>query len=245
MDDLPHWSDGFFSPLYARFDLLRKNDIDDEVRGVINLCQITQGDRTIELCCGYGRLLIPLAKRLGIEASGIDKSAPLLTLAHQRAISANVRLSLTEADLAGFRGDHSFSVAYLSGTSFGYYDSVEKNLSILLAARSLLSTSSIFLLDQANSPKNLCVKESDGEYDFEKASTFDPESGLYAGTYDYTNRCTGRVLSFPFRIWLYRRKLVLRLLRRAGFSNFECFGSYERTAFVERGEKLIIVCQAE
>jgi D-alanine-D-alanine ligase len=244
MDDLPHWSDRFFGPLYPRFDLLQRSDIDAEIQGITRLCKITKEDRIVELCCGYGRLLVPLGKQVGVEVSGIDKSKSLLALARQRAFSAEVPISLLQADLAEFRGNHSFSVAYLSGTSFGYYDAVEKNLSILLAARSLLSKGSIFLLDQANFPKNLCVNESDREYDFEKASTFDLENGLYTGTYNYTNRCTGRVLSFPFRIWLYRRKLVLRLLRRAGFNNFECFGSFERAAFVERDEKLIIVCQA-
>jgi SAM-dependent methyltransferase len=56
--------------------------------------------RTLELGCGTGRLLVPIA-RTGVEIVGVDRSAPMLAQAHDRLrrLRTPVRASLVRGDM--------------------------------------------------------------------------------------------------------------------------------------------------
>lgn len=55
--------------------------------------------RVLDLGCGFGKLVIPLkARDRAMEVTGIDLSAPLLRLAHRRAIEAGLEISLLQAN---------------------------------------------------------------------------------------------------------------------------------------------------
>jgi SAM-dependent methyltransferase len=245
MKNNPHWTDDFFGSLYVRFDQLRHNNADAEAEGIIRLCQLSNNDQIVELCCGYGRLLIPLAKRTSIPVTGIDKSKALLEVAHKSAQTAGVEIDLIKADILNYRKKKHFDVAYIAGSAFGYYEDIEQNGKVLVTARSLLRYGSIFLLEQTYHPNNLHVKENDGEYRFEKNATFNSKSGAYNGTYSYEHLESGERITHHYKSWLYRREVLLQLLSRSGFTHFQCFGNYRGKPFVEDDQRLIVVCRAE
>ncbi len=239
-----HWSDRFFGPLYMRFDEMRTGDLLQEVHGIIHLCKIHTQTKVVELCCGYGRLLIPLVAKTGSMAMGIDKAACLLAAAKEAAKERGLVIGWRKADLLKCRGDNSFDVAYMAGNSFGYYDKTEANLRVLKAARSFLKRGGTFLLDQWNCPKSFCGAREDGEFRYERRTSFDSALNLYAGTYNYFDKLTNKRLSFPFRAILYRRSQLVGMLTSADFGQFQLWGDFDGRPFRENARRLVVVCKA-
>src|SRR5215471_13281022 len=60
---------------------------------------VREGARVLELGCGTGRVLVPLA-RTGLSVTGIDRSAPMLEYARRRArrLSAGARPAIVRGD---------------------------------------------------------------------------------------------------------------------------------------------------
>jgi SAM-dependent methyltransferase len=239
-----HWSEPFFGSLYMRFDELRSANIAREIAGIIRLAGIDAHTRVAELCCGYGRLLIPLAARTGAKASGFDKSRALLAAAKMSAQEQGVPVRWVEADLRNFRGRKEFDVAYLVATSFGYYADREANGAILHAARSCLKSGGVFLLEQANRPRRLRMKREDGQFTYEMRTEFDPATRRYSGFYKYKDKVSGRVFNYPFSVIIYRHDDLIVMLREAGFDLFESRSGLSRRAFTDKSARLVIVCRA-
>src|SRR3954452_8818999 len=64
-----------------------------------------QGSRVLELCCGSGRLLVPLA-RAGCPLVGLDVPPPMLAIARERLAAAGPevagRVRLVEGEMRAF-----------------------------------------------------------------------------------------------------------------------------------------------
>lgn len=239
-----HWSERFFGPLYMRFDEMRNGGLQREVQGIVDLCKIDEQSHIVELCCGYGRLLIPLVAMTGAKAIGVDKASSLIVAAKEASHEQGLAVTWKKADLVNYRGQKTFDVAYMTGNSFGYYDEIKKNERVLLAARSFLKTGGIFLLGQWNYPKNFYGTKEDGEFSYERHTKFDPVSNMYSGTYSYYEKAAKKAFEFPFRCILYRRSQLIKMLVNSGFGHFRCYGGFDCRPFAERGKRLVIVCRA-
>jgi len=53
------------------------------------LGQVQQGDRLLDICCGYGRLALPLLQR-GFRVTGVDFSGVLLRRGRELALKAGI-----------------------------------------------------------------------------------------------------------------------------------------------------------
>lgn len=54
--------------------------------------------RILELCCGIGRLTLPIAKD-GYDISGVDYTASMLHQAKMKAAEAGLRINFIQADI--------------------------------------------------------------------------------------------------------------------------------------------------
>lgn len=239
-----HWTDNFFGSLYLRFDPLRSGNIDSCIHGIKVLCEIGIGTKVVELCCGYGRVLIPLVEKTGVDATGIDKSSTFLKAAEEAASERDVVIKWQKTDLVDYRNKNSCDVAYIVGTSLGYYENNQKNLNILLAARSCLKEGGVFLLHQMNYPTGTHGIDEDEEFTYERNGEFDSASGLYKGSYSYHNKITNHNIIFPFRAKLYRRSQLIEMLADCGFEQFKWFGDFDGRPFEEESPDLVITCKA-
>jgi hypothetical protein len=235
-----HWTESFFGELYFQFDLLRRNDIEAELKCLEKLANIVQGAKVCDVACGWGRLAIPLVKRKRVFIIGIDKSKELLSKAKSLNKMTQGALHLLNCDIRFVKGNHSLDSAFMFGTSFGYYAQDDINMRILVAIRSAFRDGAPFVISQANRPKNLVVRETAGSYEFEKISTFDEESGLYIGYYRYYDKNSSLVIHNPFRIKLYSSSELELMLDKAGFSQHKAYGDFFLGKFEKDSELLII-----
>src|SRR5947208_381709 len=82
-----------------------------------------QGGRVLELACGSGRVLVPLAQA-GQTVVGLDASPYMLELAREKLLAAGpevmARAELVQADMREFALDTPFDLAVIAVKSFAY-----------------------------------------------------------------------------------------------------------------------------
>lgn len=93
------------------YDLIHA-ELADDIEFVHKLATQT-GDPVLELGCGTGRLLLPLARR-GHQVTGLDNSSGMLGKAKEKLIlepqSVKDHVTLREGDMTSFRLERSFSL---------------------------------------------------------------------------------------------------------------------------------------
>lgn len=126
----------------------------------------TCGDPVLELGCGTGRVLIPIA-RSGVEIVGLDLSPAMLTVCEQElaqeppAVQARVRLH--HGDMRDFELGRTFSLAITPFRAFQHLETVEDQLSCLASVHRHLRPGGRLVLDLFNPSLPLLADERRSE----------------------------------------------------------------------------------
>ncbi len=102
------------------------------------LLDFPPGTRVLDLCCGPGLFVVPLAAR-GYEVTGVDLSPSMLERARAACDAAGAKARLERADMLTYREPEAFDVVLNVFTSFGYFEAAEDNLRVLRNARESLA----------------------------------------------------------------------------------------------------------
>lgn len=106
--------------------------------------------QVLELACGTGRLLFPVAES-GVHITGLDQSPWMLDRARKRFESApadvKARLALHQGDMRSFDLGRKFNLIYVPFNSFLILTEVADQLAVLSAARRHLAPGGVFALD--------------------------------------------------------------------------------------------------
>ena len=216
------------------------------------------GGPLLELMCGTGRVLLPLAEA-GYPITGVDSSPAMLTLTRQRLTEAALtdRATLLEGDVRDVPlPADSFALAFVAINSFMHLETVRDQLACLNNARRALTKRGLLVLDLFNPDPNEMLREDnrlvlDREYWLDGrfvqkyvAIDSDIAAQLSRVTYLYDElndqgQLTRRMMRFTMR-WLYRFELE-HLLVRAGFVLRNIYGSYELDAYLSDSPRLIAV----
>jgi len=114
---------------------------------------VNAGSPVVELGCGTGRVLIPIA-RAGIEIVGVDASANMLRICRDRlahepdAVQSRVRL--VEADMRSFGTGQRFTLATIPFRPFQHLLTVEDQLACLATIHRQLVDGGRLILDLFN-----------------------------------------------------------------------------------------------
>ncbi|AZS89602.1 class I SAM-dependent methyltransferase [Streptomyces griseoviridis] len=91
----------------------------------------------LDLCCGVGRIAVPLASR-GVGVTGVDNAPAMLEVMTERARSASVSVAAILQDCTEVALDETFSLAYVTFNSlFQVGDSAAQEAMLTSAARLL------------------------------------------------------------------------------------------------------------
>jgi len=217
------------------------------------------GSPILELACGTGRVLLPLARQ-GYQVTGVDISAAMLDRARHKVCSEGLeeRICLARQDMRNLELDGPFSFVFVVSSSFQHLLTVDDQLAVLARVRRHLSPGGLFLVDLFN-PDLSRLLDFQGRVTLEKTMT-DPETGrpvlkVHSQTVDlgqqivYTTLIMdemddrGRVQRtlFPFPLRYMFRGEVELLLRHAGFALEAIYGSYDLDEYSGDSERLIAV----
>jgi len=218
------------------------------------------GGPVLELGCGTGRVLLPIA-RAGLPCTGLDTSAAMLDAL--RAKSPPENLTLVEADMRDFDlgdgGDARFALVTAPFRAFQHLDRVEDQLACLAAVRRHLAPGGAFAFDcfwprldriaLEHEPEKEDARWRDGDDEIARSVevTRDPVTQVQRVTMHYDRLRGGRRLSrestsFTMR-WFHRYELE-HLLARASFGDVTLYGSFDRTPPARGCPEMIFVARA-
>lgn len=212
----------------------------------------------LELMCGTGRLLLPLAEA-GFTITGVDSSPAMLEIARAHVQEAGLgdRITLLQGDVRDVAlPAGAFSLAFVAVNSFMHLETVRDQLACLTNVRGALQRQGVLIIDLFNpNPAEILREDNrivlereyplDGRHvqkfvaiDSDAASQISRVTLLYDET-DAEGRITRRTTRFVLR-WFYRFEIE-HLLARAGFMTRAVYGSYDLAEYDSNSPRLIVV----
>ena len=239
----------------ARFYDLDYGDFELDVLFYKNYAELS-GSPILELACGTGRLLVPLA-HAGFEVTGIDISPAMLEAARGKLrVGLDRRVHLVRADARDLSLDRRFTMAFFALNSFCHLTTLEDQVNALEGAYRHLAPEGRLILDLINpdisyltgSQRELIlnwVKQdpATGNEVVKYSSSFlDPARQLQHVTFVYDE--TGedghvRRTTAGFSLHYFFRYEVELLLERCGFYVEALYGSYDLEDYYSQSEKMI------
>ena len=120
-------------------------EISVEIRSMVRLLGLREGDRVLDVPCGSGRHSVLLASA-GSKVSGLDISEPLLQKAREDAEASGLNIDYRQGDMRALPWREEFEAAVCLWGSFGYFDD-EGNVAFVRAVSGALKTGGRFLID--------------------------------------------------------------------------------------------------
>ncbi|MBV9325187.1 MAG: class I SAM-dependent methyltransferase [Chloroflexi bacterium] len=215
------------------------------------------GGPVLELACGSGRLLAPLA-RAGFAVTGVDSSGPMLERARTRLAAEGLQATLIQQRLESLHVDGVFRSILIGLDSFALLIRREDQLAALRAARAHASHDGRLVLDLANG--NLRGASEPPEELLHDLTMPDPETGrpitkfalrrprpseqsdelmFFYDEQDERGYLRRSMVELKLR-WFTRFELEL-LLQAAGWRADEVYGNYDLEEFGPNSDRLIVV----
>jgi len=241
--------------LYHAHHLLRADDL-SFWQTLADEC----GDPILELGCGTGRILLPLAES-GKSLTGLDSDPEMLSYLRANMSDENIpSIRLHKADMRTFHLPERFQLAMLPCNTYSNFPS-EERMQISTSVADHLSPGGIFAVSIPN-PELLASLEPFGDYDLEETFPH-PETGHPVEVYSQWKKTT-ETITFIWRYdhrfptgntvsqlattqhYLDAPEMILDELQQSGLIPFQLYGSYDRDPFdAEESVYLIILAKKQ
>lgn len=243
------------------YDLIHES-LTDDVRFVLQLAEQTEGP-ILELGCGTGRLLLPLAYA-GHAVTGLDLAPAMLARAKRKLSEKTVKqqglVTLVEGDMRRFKLESRFGLAIIPHNTLMHLESDEVRTS-LICIRQHLKPGALLFLDVDN-PMEMAQRTDDDLLILERVLN-DNEAGQtllqfassWVDTAQQSRHTTWiidvtpvdggtlrRTVAQAVFHYLYPHEIQLHL-QEAGFDLESMRGDYDGTPYSEDSQRLLVVAK--
>lgn len=218
-----------------------------------------QGGRVLELGCGTGNKLIPIAAD-GHPCTGLDVSPAMLAEAQRKADERGVEVEWGQGDMRAFDLGRTFDLALIPANSLLHLHEAEDLVDCFRAVRRHLAPGGRLIFDVFN-PSVRMLAQADGvRRRHEGLSFVDPDRGVVhvevAETYDAAAQVTRGTWYFstdseadfvvtPLEIRsIFPRELPL-LAELGGLRIVERFGDWSRAPFTAGAALQLCICEPD
>lgn len=241
----------------APFYDIEHANFDEDVDLYLHYAEMQTGP-LLELACGTGRLLLPLAAQ-GHTLLGVDSSRPMLDIARQRVQQERLesRVTLAQQDVRALNLDRQFSLAFIALGSFAHLTTRKAQQQALSAIRKHVTTGGTFILDISNADIRYMENLSgqllhlgtwplgDGAMLTHLVSPASSHSDhLLELTHFYDQHRQGGPMNrtvVTSYLTLFERTEMELLLERAGFAIKDIYGNYDLSPFSRESPRMIII----
>lgn len=248
--------EGLFSEFY---DVLHRGAA--EAPAYVELARET-GGRALELGCGTGRLLLPIARE-GIEITGVDSAPDMLDRCRAKLEreepAVRDRVRLVAGDLETFRLDEDFGLVFLACNTANHLLTPAAAIRCFRRAAAHLLPGGLFVIDNSV-PDFAAMAESDGCAEVSEYTN--PETGLqfvcrFAARFDFVRQrefneidleerdgteVTRTIRAETEMTWFTVRELEI-LLQAAGLPAEGVYGSLRRDPLTEKSREMIVMAR--
>lgn len=155
------WFASWFDTPYYH-SLYQKRDLDEAklfIRNLVGNLELKKDSRILDLACGKGRHAITLHE-MGYNVLGVDLSENSIKEAKK---NCKERLEFRVHDMREILTGESFDAVVNLFTSFGYFEDMADNESVVRSVNSMLKPGGIFVIDFMNAAKVIAQLTSDEE----------------------------------------------------------------------------------
>lgn len=240
----PWWQELFRGGHFRSvFDIIPPKQTLSQVRFIIKALDLKKGDSLLDICCGIGRHLIPLAKR-GIKPTGVDVCPEYLQEAEREGRGAKVKLNLICEDARKIKFHNKFSGAINMWTSIGFFEREADNYRVIENAHQALKSGGGFLLQTLNRDwlaRNYSRKHwwEARDYKVLEEREFDLASSRLNMVWSFNRR--GEEVQKKISIRIYCFHELREHFRKAGFEEITAYGGIDFSALTFDSPVLFIV----
>jgi ubiquinone/menaquinone biosynthesis C-methylase UbiE len=219
------------------------------------------GGKILELACGSGRILLPLAQQ-GYELTGVDSSEKMLGIAQQRLQEEKLtdHCQLVKQDMRTLQLGQKYRLAIIALGSFGHIITRKDQKSVLTAIRTHLSPGGTLIIDISNGDARYMEDlsgqvlhqgtwriQDDYYYTHFVSPAASSEKHLLELTHFYERHHQGgpveRTVITTF-LYLFERNEQELLLEQAGFVIKDVYGDYDLGPFNLDSPRMICIAEA-
>ena len=210
--------------------------------------------RILELCCGTGRLTIPIAKD-GYNISGVDHTPSMLEQAKVKASKEDIDIEFIQGDIRTLDLTEKFDLIFIPFNSIHHIYKNEDLFKTFDVVKKHLKDGGTFILDCFNPSIQLIVEGEKDQQEISKYTTEDGREILIKQTMRYESNTQINRIEWHFFIngeFNSVQNLDMRMfypqeldtyLKWNDFNIVHKFGSFEEETFSDQSDKQIFVCQ--
>lgn len=208
--------------------------------------------KILELCCGTGRLTLPIARE-GYDICGVDYTSSMLGQAKAKAAGAGLEIRFIEADIRALNLQEKFDFIFIAFNSIHHLYKNEDLFKTLERVKNHLKEGGLFLLDCFNPSIEYIVEGEKEQKVIAEYHTDDGREVLIKQTMRYESAAQINRIEWHYFIngkFHSIQNLDMRLffpqeldsyLEWAGFNVIHKFGGFEEEVFSDNSEKQIYV----
>ena len=210
--------------------------------------------RILELCCGTGRLTLPIAKD-GYDISGVDFTASMLEQAKSKASKDGLEIEFMEADIRTLELPEKYDLIFIPFNSIHHLYENDDLFKAFNTVKNHLKKGGLFLFDCFNPNIQFIVESEKEQKQIAEYTTADGrlvlinQSMRYEHTtqinriewHYYINGVFDSIQNLDMRLFFPQE--LDSYLEWSGFNVIHKFGGFEEEAFNDQSEKQIFVCQ--
>ena len=244
------WFHAFFEQDYFRKTPEQVDTIIDkslpQAEFLIDALKLSLDHRILELCCGYGRHAINLA-RSGYNITGFDLCERALKLAGQKARRENLKLHLVRGDIRKLPFKSEFDRIY-NLFSFGYFENDDEILRVLAGASRALKPGGRLLVDVINGPRILRefiekTRQEDAERYILQKRAYDAETRRLRSEWTFVYKNTGETNKYSIVERLCSVDDLMSMIDSAGLRTLNIYGGFDKAEYSEDSSRIIVVAE--
>lgn len=214
----------------------------------------TKGARILELCCGTGRLTLPLAED-GYDITGVDFTPTMLEQAKAKAAEEGLAIEFIEADMRTLDLPEKYDLIFIPFNSIHHLYSNEDVFNAFRAVKSHLKEGGTFLLDCFNPNIQFIVEGEKEQQTIAEYTTKDGRDVVIKQIMRYENSTQINRIEWHYFIngeFDSVQKLDMRMffpqeldayLTWNSFTIIHKFGGFEEESFDDQSGKQVFVCK--
>ncbi|MCC8153779.1 MAG: class I SAM-dependent methyltransferase [Tannerellaceae bacterium] len=208
----------------------------------------------LELCCGTGRLAIPLARE-GYTITGVDNSTSMLKQAADKANELNIPILFIESDMRYLDLPEMYDVIFIPFNSIHHLYTNRDLFDVLIRVKKHLKKDGYFIFDCFNPNIHYIVEAEKEEQVVAEYSTRDGREVVVKQTMMYENTTQINRIKWHYYIngeFDSTQNLDMRMffpqeldayVSMCGFEVIHKFGGFKEETFENRSDKQIFVCK--
>ena len=208
----------------------------------------------LELCCGSGRLTIPLAKE-GINICGVDNSKTMLEQAKVKAKNEKLDIPFIEADIRNLDLANTYDLIFIPFNSIHHLYENQDLFNTFKVVEKHLKDEGVFIFDCYNPNIQYITEAEKGKNKIAEYITADERKVIIEQTMNYESNTQINRIEWHYFIndafhsvqnldmRMYFPQELDTYLKWSGFDILHKFGNFDEDPFDANSEKQVFVCK--